>query len=350
MKKVFRMAALAMAAVCTLALAGCGGGGDSAKTTLRIYNWGDYIDPDVLEQFKQDNPDINVVYDMFDSNEAMLAKLDGGAQYDIYIPSDYMIEKLIKDDRLAKIDVSKIENYKNIDDRFKNLAFDPNNEYSVPYTWGTLGILYNKTKVTEPVTSWDILWDEKYKGDIIMYDSARDSMAAALKKLGYSCNEKDTDKINQAAQLLKDQKPLVKAYQTDAMKQEMINGNAALALVYSGDAILCMNENPDLGYAVPEQGSNKFFDSIVVDKNCQNMDAAYRFINYLCDAEVAAKNCEYIGYATPNKAALDLMGEGYVDNVVYNPSDAILDKCEVFLDLGDLNTTYNKIWEEVKMQ
>lgn len=348
MKKLWKVCTLALSFLMLFAVAGCGGQ-SSDQVTLRVYNWGDYIDEDVLAQFEEQNPDIHVVYDTFDSNESMLAKMDGGVQYDVLIPSDYMIEKLIQEDRLAELDLSQIPNYANIDDSFKNLAYDPDNKYSVPYTWGTLGIMYNTTMVDETVDSWNILWDEKYKGNIIMYDSSRDSMAVALRKLGYSVNTKNDAEIEAAAQALTSQKPLVKAYMTDAIKQAMDGGSAALSVVYSGDAMLCMEENPDLAYVVPKEGSNMWFDSIVVTKDCQNMDAAYRFINFLCDPEVAAKNSEYIGYSTPNKEALALMDEEMKADPAYNPPAEVVEKCEVYLDLGDKTDLYNQLWEKVKV-
>ena len=348
MKKLWKVCTLALSFLMLFAVAGCGGQ-SSDQVTLRVYNWGDYIDEDVLAQFEEQNPDIHVVYDTFDSNESMLAKMDGGVQYDVLIPSDYMIEKLIQEDRLAELDLSQIPNYANIDDSFKNLAYDPDNKYSVPYTWGTLGIMYNTTMVDETVDSWNILWDEKYKGNIIMYDSSRDSMAVALRKLGYSVNTKNDAEIEAAAQALTSQKPLVKAYMTDAIKQAMVGGCAALSVVYSGDAMLCMEENPDLAYVVPKEGSNMWFDSIVVTKDCQNMDAAYRFINFLCDPEVAAKNSEYIGYSTPNKEALALMDEEMKADPAYNPPAEVVEKCEVYLDLGDKTDLYNQLWEKVKV-
>ena len=240
MKKLLKSCAMALCFCLLFALVGCGGAGKQGQSTLRIYNWGDYIDPDVLQQFEDENPDIHVVYDTFDSNESMLAKMDGGVQYDILVPSDYMIEKLIAEDRLAELDLSKIENYANINDSFKSPAYDPENKYSVPYMWGTLGILYNTSMVNETVDSWNILWNDAYKGQIIMYDSSRDSLAVALRKLGYSVNTKNDSEIQAAADALTAQKPLVKAYMTDAIKQAMIGGSGALAVVYSGDAILCM--------------------------------------------------------------------------------------------------------------
>ena len=252
-------------------------------------------------------------------------------------------------DRLAELDLSKIENYANINDSFKSLAYDPENKYSVPYMWGTLGILYNTSMVNETVDSWNILWNEAYKGQIIMYDSSRDSMAVALRKLGYSVNTKNDSEIQAAADALTAQKPLVKAYMTDAIKQAMIGGSGALAVVYSGDAMLCMEENEDLAYAVPKEGSNMWFDSLVVTKDCQNMDAAYRFINFMCDPDVAAKNSAYIGYSTPNKAALEKMDAEMKNDPAYNPSSEVIAKCEVYLDLGDKTDLYNQLWEKVKL-
>lgn len=349
MKKFLKVCALALSFLTLFALAGCGGS-DGDKATLRIYNWGDYIDPDVLQQFKDENPDIKVVYDTFDSNESMLAKMDGGVKYDVLVPSDYMIEKLIAEDRLATLDTTKIANYANIDDSFKKLAFDPNDQYSIPYMWGTLGILYDTKQVTDPVDSWDILWNETYKNKIIMYDSSRDSMAVALRKLGYSINTKNDAEIQAAADELTKQKPLVQSYQTDSIKQSMIAGSGALAVVYSGDAMLCMEENEDLAYAVPKEGSNMWFDSIVVTKDCENMDAAYRFINFMCDPEIAAKNSAYIGYSTPNKAALEKMDAEMKDDPVYNPPADVIAKCEAYLDLGDKTDLYNQLWEKIKIK
>ncbi len=352
MKTFGKFLALCLSVLFVVTLAGCGSG-TAKKTTLRIYNWGDYIDPDVLSAFKKDNPDIDVIYDTYDSNEAMLAKLDGGAQYDILFPSDYMVEKLIADNRLAKLDLSKIANFKNIDDQFKNLSFDKGNAYSVPYTWGTLGILYNTKKVKEAVNSWGILFDKKYKSQVIMYDSVRDSMAVALKFLGYSLNDRDQSHLDAAKALLKKQKSdgIVKAYMTDTIKETMMSGSAALGVVYSGDAILCIEENPDLAYVVPNEGSNIFFDTMVISKDCKNMDAAYRFINYICDANVAAKNYEYVGYPTVNKAAVAIMRDDYTSDPINNPGQDVLKKCEIYNDLGsDYTAIYNQIWEGIKLQ
>ncbi|MBE5781181.1 MAG: spermidine/putrescine ABC transporter substrate-binding protein [Clostridiales bacterium] len=348
MKKMFTLM-LCLVMACTLLLTGCGGGTETTAT-LRIYNWGDYIDDQVLADFRAEHPEINVIYDMFDSNEAMLAKLEGGAEYDILFPSDYMIEKLIAEDMVQELDLDRIEGLENLSPSFMNMAFDPENKYSIPYMWGTVGILYNTTMVKEPVESWDILWDEKYSGQIVMYDSVRDSMGVALKRMGESVNTTDTAKLEAAINSLKEQKPLVMAYMMDNAKSTMINGGAAMAVVYSGDAIFCMGENEELAYAVPKEGSNVWVDGIVITNSCQgeNLDAAYTFLSYLCEAEVAKANSEYIGYATPNAAALELMDESVKNDAAYNPPQEVLERCEVYLDLGENEAIYARYWEEFK--
>lgn len=317
--------------------------------TLNIFNWGDYMDPEIIEQFEQEYPHIKIQETYYDSNEAMLAKLKADSStYDIAFPSDYAVERMIDEDMLAQIDLSKITNYDGILAYCKNKDFDPENTYSVPYMWGTVGILYNKTMVSGTVDSWGILFDSKYKKKILMYDSVRESMMIALKYLGYSCNTKDDSQLEEAKNLLIQQKPLVLAYGTDEIKRKMINNEAALAVVYSGDAILAIDENEDLDYVVPKEGSNVWFDNIVILKNCQHVDAAETFINFLCRPDIAAKNSEYIGYTTPVSEAIEELGEGYEDNSVYNPSAEVIERCEVYHDLGDYMEKYNNIWLEIK--
>ena len=219
--------------------------------------------------------------------------------------------------------------------------------------WGTVGILYNTTMVDEPVTSWDILWDEKYDQQIFMYDSIRDTIGVALLKLGLSINTRDEADIKAAETALIEQKPLVLAYLGDNIKESMINGDGALAVVYSGDAMWCIDPeegNPDLDYAVPESGSNLWFDNVIILKSSQHTAEAEAFINFLCDAEVAKANTEYIGYSTPNKAALALLDESYTENPIYNPPQELLDKCEIFHDLGDFINVYNDAWNNIKGQ
>ena len=281
MKIIRKIICFALVLALSLPLFACGGG---SKVTLNVLNWGDYIDPALLRQF-EDETGISVKYTTMTSNEEMLVKLASPDNiYDVCFPSDYIIEKLIADDLLYKIDQANIPNLKNIDSRFLDLSFDPGNQYSVPYMWGTVGILYNTTMVTDPVDSWNILWDEKYAGEILMYDSMRDTIGITLKKLGYDINTRNEEDILAAQEALIAQKPLVRAYLTDDIKMELINGNAAMGVVYSGDAVYCISENPDLAYVVPKEGSNVWFDNIIIPKTSQHTAEAEKFIDFLCDA------------------------------------------------------------------
>jgi len=345
MKKIIIIALTA--AVSLTAFAGCGS--SNGGKVLNFYNWGDYIDPSLITQFENETG-IHVNVDNFATNEDMYTKIKGGgANYDLAIPSDYMIEKMINEDMLEPIDLTAVPNYSNIDDRFKNLVYDPTNEYSVPYMWGTLGILYNKTMVSDPVDSWDILWNPKYTGQIFMYSSMRDSMAAAQKKLGYSLNTTNVTELLNVKDALIAQKPLVKAYKGDDVKDSMIGNEAALALVYSGDAVYCEGENPDRDYAIPNEGSNVWFDSLVILKGAAHKTAAEQFINFLCDPQVAAQNAKYIGYSTVETAAFDLLPDELKNNPAYWPSDEDFANCEVFNDLGDAQKNYSQIWTEITM-
>ncbi|MBL4932203.1 extracellular solute-binding protein [Clostridium paridis] len=320
----------------------------SDRKVLNVFNVGDYIDKELITKF-QDETGIKVNYEEYDTNEIMYQKLKGGnSSYDIVVPSDYMLQKMIKEDMVEKLDFNNIPNYKNIDDKFKNLSYDPKNEYSVPYMWGTVGIIYNKTMVTDPVDSWNILWNPKYSKQIMMFDSIRDTMAISLKRLGYSINTTDPKEINEAKEELIKQKPLVKAYVVDEVKDRMIGGEAALATVWSGDAVYMMEQNPDLEYVVPKEGSNKWFDTLVVPKDSPHKEEAEAFINFLCDPQNAKQNVEYIGYSTPNKEAFKLLDEDTQNNPASYPSDELLDKCEVFVDLGDSLKLYDDAWLEIK--
>lgn len=339
--------ALTLAVSMVLSLTACQG---EKRTQLKVYNWGDYIDYSIIEEFEE-KYNIDVIYDEFATNEEMYAKIKAGADdYDILIPSDYTIKRMIDEDMLHKIDFNNIPNYKYIDDKFKNLAFDPNNEYSVPYMWGTVGIIYNKTMVKEPVDSWRILWDEKYSKQILMLDSLRDSIGITLKMLGYSLNTKDDKELEEAKEMLIKQKPLVLAYVGDEVKDKMIGGEAALAVVWSGDAMYMKRENPDLEYVVPKEGSNMWFDSIVIPKTSQHKKEAELFINFLCDPEIAYRNADYIGYSTPNTEALKMLPEEVTSDKTAYPDESILANCEVFEDLADSLVKYDRIWTEVKAQ
>lgn len=328
--------------------AGCSGDGGSGKKTLKVYNWGDYIDESVIESFEKEFG-IDVIYDTFDTNEDMYVKIkSGGSDYDVAFPSDYMIERMIEEDMLEKINFDNVPNMKYIDDKFKNLAYDPENEYSVPYMWGTVGIIYNKTMVDEPVDSWDILWDEKYAKQIFMLDSSRDSIGITLKKLGYSVNSRDEKELEEAKNALIEQKPLVLSYMGDNIKEAMISGQGALAVVWSGDAVYMKWENPDLEYVIPKEGSNLWFDAMVILKGSKNKEEAELFINYMCDPEIALKNTEYIGYSTPNTEAKKMLDEELLNDVTAYPPDEMIENCEVFKSLTDIIRLYDRIWTEVK--
>ena len=337
---------MALALALSLSLFACGGGG--SKVTLNVLNWGDYIDPELLRQF-EDETGIAVKYTTMTSNEEMLVKLASADNiYDVCFPSDYLIEKLAADDLLYPINKANIPNLANIDPRFLDLSFDPGNTYSVPYMWGTVGILYNKTMVTDPVDSWNILWNEKYAGQILMYDSMRDTIGITLKKLGLDINTRDEADVLAAQEALIAQKPLVRAYLTDDIKMELINGSAAMGVVYSGDAVYCISENPDLAYVVPKEGSNVWFDNIIIPKSSQHTAEAEQFINFLCDAKVAAQNSDYIGFSTPNAEALKLMDPAYAADPTYNPPQDVLDRCQIFQDLGDFVKVFSDAWTKVK--
>ena len=352
MKKFKLLGALALSSLISIGLfSGCGSSNNTADNgTVYFYNCGDYIDEDLLAKFTKETG-IKVDYSTYDTNEIMYQKLKSTpGSYDLVIPSDYMIEKMINNDMLQKLDFSKIPNYANIDEQFKNLPYDPNNEYSIPYMWGTMGIVYNKTMVTEPVDSWDILWDSKYDDQIFMYDSERDSIMVALKKLGYSMNTRDEAQLEEAKQLLIEQAPLVLAYVGDEGKNKMINGEAALMLAWSGDAMVMLQENPDLAYAIPKEGSNWFVDGMVMSKDAANVEQAYQYMNFLCRPDIAAKNAEYIGYSTPISAARELLPEEIKNSEVAYPDPSILkkDNMEMFNDPSDIISLYSSIWTEVK--
>lgn len=326
------------------------------KSVIRVYNWGEYISNgdddtlDVIGEFEKRFPEYKVEYTTYANNEEMYAKImSGSAKYDIIIPSDYMISKMMQENMLAKLDYNNIPNYKYIDESFKNLEFDPKNEYSVPYTWGTVGIIYNTKKVTEPVDSWDILWDEKYKKQILMFDNPRDSYGIAMKRLGFSQNSTKTEEYDQATISLEEQKSVLQAYVNDQIFAKMTNGEAALAPYYAGDALTMIADNPDLAFAVPKEGTNRFVDSMVVLKNAQNKVGAEKFINFMLEPDIALANIEYIGYSTPMSNVRDMLADDIKNSSVSYPSKEILANCETFLNLPEnINTYMQEKWIQVK--
>lgn len=324
-------------------------GGDNQ---VIVYNWGEYLDPDAIEMFEEETG-IDVVYEEYETNEIMYPKIQSGAiAYDVVCPSDYMIERMIENDLLAEINFDNVPNIKNIGDVYmeQSRQFDPDNKYSVPYLWGTVGILYNKTMVDEPIDSWSVLWDEKYKDSILMQDSVRDAFGVALKYLGYSLNSTDLDELTAAQKLLIEQKPLVQAYVVDQVRDKMIGNEAAIGVIYSGEAIYTQLENPDLEYVIPKEGSNIWIDSLVIPKNAKHKENAEAFINFVCRPEIAKMNFDFITYSIPNEGGRALIEEPELRNSkIAFPDAKELERCETFKFLGDENdAVYNKLWREVK--
>lgn len=341
--------------IIVLALTGCGTSNQNTDrpfsgTTLNVYNWGDYIAEDTIRLFEEETG-MKVNYELFDSNEIMYSKYKSGAvDYDVLIPSDYMIEKLIEEDELLELNMDNIPNAKFIDEKFKGLAFDSEDLYSIPYMWGTVGILYNTTMVSEEINSWNELFDAKYEGQIVMQNSVRDAAMVALKNLGYSLNSTNQEEIDEAFELLKEQSSLVQAYVNDEVRDKMIGEEAALAVIYSGEAQVTMEANENLAFVNPSEGTNLWFDAMVIPKSTRNKEAAEAFINYMCKTEIAYNNCDYIGYATPHIEAYKLLDEEVKNNSATYPSEDILSNCEVYVDLGpEMTQYYNEKWTEMKL-
>lgn len=325
--------------------------------TINVYNWGQYISDgtddciDVIDEFEAAYPNIKVNYMTFDSNESMYTKLKaGGSTFDVIIPSDYMVQKLIEEDMLEQIDFSNIPNFQYIDDSFKHLAYDPDNLYSVPYTWGCVGLIYN-TKYVEPadVGSWELLWNEKYAGKILMFDNPRDAFAIAEAKLGYSINTEDSTLLTLAANELREQKPLVQAYVMDQIFDKMERGEAWIAPYYAGDYLLMVEENPDLAFCFPEEGFNLFVDAICIPKGAEHKEAAETFINFLIDPEICAQNLEYLGYSAPSSEAKELMDPDFASNPIAYPDEETLAMGTAFKALSQRGTQeMDNLWLTVK--
>ena len=349
-----KLIALGLCTCMTAALlSGCGSANKYPNGKVYVYNWGEYIDPETLDMFEKETG-IQVIYDEFDTNETMYPKVEAGASnYDVVCPSDYMIQKMIDNDLLQELNWDNIPNAKaNIGAQYyeQSEAFDPGNRYAVPYCWGTVGILYNKTMVDKPVTSWSILWDEKYADSILMQDSVRDLFMVGLKSLGYSMNSTDEKELNEAKDLLIQQKPLVQAYVIDQVRDKMIGNEAALGVIYSGEAIFTQRENPDLEYVIPKEGTNVWIDSWVIPKNAENVENAEKFIDFMCRGDIALLNFDYITYSTPNTAAQALIEDDDIRNSkIAFPDLSQYDGLETFSYLGDdADALYNDLWKEIK--
>lgn len=319
--------------------------------TITVYNWGEYIDPELVQQFEEET-NISVVYETFDSNEAMMTKIEqGGTSYDVAMPSEYAIEKMKENDLLYPIDLEKISNLENIDPYFLDLPFDPGNEYSIPYFWGTVGIAYNPTLLEgQTFESWDDLWDPTLEQEVILVDSAREVIGMGLNSLGYSLNSTDMDELRQATDKLKTLGPNVKAIIGDEIVEMMRREEAAVALTWSGQAADMMWINENIDYSVPEEGSNLWFDNMIIPKTAGNIEGAHEFINFMLDAEVAAQNADYVGYSTPNAAAMELMDPEVVADERFYPTQEMRERLEVYENLGlEMLGTYNELFLEFKM-
>lgn len=323
--------------------------------TLNVYNWGLYISDgsdggmDINKEFEE-LTGIKVNYTTYDTNESMYAKIkSGGADYDVVVPSDYMIGKMIKEGLLAELDFSNIPNVSLIGSQYKGRDYDPDDAYCVPYTWGVVGLIYNTTMVNGEIDSWDALWDPAYKGNVLMFNNSRDAFAIASKKLGLSLNPSSAEEIQQAAEELKKQKSVVQAYVMDEIFDKMEGGEAALAPYYAGDAIIMMDENPDLAFAIPKEGTNYFVDAMCVPATSTHKEAAEMYINFMCETEVALANCEFIGYSTPQVEAEALLPDELKNSPIMYPSQEVLANTETFNVLPDeLNKAMDEAWSNVK--
>lgn len=347
-KKIIKsISILSLSLIMGINMTGCGSGKDSSKV-LNVYNVGDYIDESLIDEFEEQTG-IKVQYSTYDTNEMMYQKVKSGStKYDLVFPSDYMIQKMSREGLLKKINFNNIPNYKYIDKEFRNVKYDPTNEYSVPYMWGTLGIVYNKSMVKDPVDSWDILWNDKYSRNILMFDSVRDTIGVSLKRLGFSMNSVNRMELRDAKRELIKQKPKLLAYVNDDGKDRMVAGEAALGIFYSGDVGMMKEENPDLEYVLPKEGSNIWTDGICIPKTADNEEWAEAFINFLCDPDVAARNTEYIAYSTPITEARKKLPEEMRNDPTLYPDKKLLKKCEAFLDLEKNIKLYDKAWIEIK--
>ncbi len=354
MKKLFSLLLFLLFAVA------CGASASAEEVdtsvVLNVYNWGEYIangtdgSMDVNAEFTR-RTGIRVNYTTFDSNESLYSKLaGGGADYDVIIPSDYMISKLIQENMLAELDFENIPNFQYIDEEFRDPVYDPEGKYSVPYTWGVVGIFYNRDYVEKEVTGWDILWDPDYAGKILMFDNPRDAFAIAQFRLGQSVNSTDPEDWEAAAALLKEQKPLVQGYYMDQIFNKMESGEAWLAPYYAGDAAILVEDSDAVDFAIPEEGTNFFVDAICIPATSSHKREAEEYINFLCDPEIAGANMDYVGYSTPETAAKEYIDPEMVESPVHYPDSRILQNTEAFINLPqDVSKQIDTLWAEVKM-
>lgn len=321
-----------------------------AEEVVNLYNWYDYMDETVLEQFTEETGiKVNCMY--FTQNEDMMIQLRvSPGSYDVVIPSDYCVERMITEGLIQEINFDNVPNFSYIMESLKGADYDPDNSYTVPFMWGTVGILYDSTRVNaDEVKTWEVLWDEKYADEIIMMDSLRDMMMVGLIATGHDLNSSSAVELKEARDKLLAQKDLVQAYYVDETKDKMVKGEAKLALVYSGDALYAIDLNEDLAYCVPDEGSNIWIDPMVIPATAKNKENAEKLINFLCRPDIAQRNCEYIYYSSPNAGAIELMGEWYTENETMNPSEEVIARCSFYHDLDDTTLRlYNTFWSQVK--
>lgn len=347
---VFTMVLLAL----SVALVGAGcGKSDEGERSLTVFNYGEYMDPDVISQFTEETG-IKIKYEEALTPEEMYTKYKSGAiSYDLLCTADYMLERLIREGELQEISKDGMENVGNIGEKYWEMAkaVDPENSYAIPYFWGTMGILYDTTRVNAPIDSWEVLFNGEYSGEIVMQNSMRDTYMLALKYLGYSLNSNDEGQMREAQELLLKQKPDVQAYLVDEARDEVVAGNAVMAVVYSGEAYLGNQYNENLAYAIPKEGSNVWLDAWGITKSCENPEAARQFLDFLCREDIAMKNFEYIYYSTPNEAVIDALSEEDRQNEALVPSDHATDNCEVAVQLSpEMNDLMNELWKEFKAE
>jgi len=346
LKKIITLITVCL--LCTTILAACGKKAGS-NGVVNVYNWGEYIDESILRDFEEETG-ITVNYDTFDTNEGLYSVLSmGGVDYDVIIPSDYMVSRMIDEGMLEKLDFGNIPNISLISDEYKNREYDPTGEYTVPYLGGVTGIIYNSAVIKDEITNWSALFNPDYSGQILMFDNSRDAVGIALKYLGYSLNTTNEAELDEAFALLKEQKPLLQAYVMDQIFDKLESGEAAIGPYYAGDYLTMLENNPDLRFVVPDEGSNVFIDLMCVPKGAANKTNAEIFINYMCRTDVSLKNSEFVGYTSPNaevEAQIELDDEA---RAVMYPSQDILARCEYFTNLPQaILDKYDSDWVELK--
>ena len=341
MKKIL---ALVLSALLALSLTACGGG---SGEIVNVYNWGEYIDTDLLSQFEEETG-IRVVYNTFETNEGLYSRLQSES-YDVVIPSDYMIARMIDEGMLQKLNYDNIPNASLIDSKYTGLEYDPAQEYSVPYTWGAVGIIYNSREVDEADTgSWDILWNPKYAGQTAMFDNSRDALGLTLKMLGYSQNTTNKDELREAADKIIEGKENFQGFWMDQILEKLPNEEILIAPYYNGDAVTMMEDNPDLAFYIPREGTNVFVDAMCIPANAKNVANAEKFINFMCSTEAAAANADYIGYSSPQREVYEQLDDSIKNDPVHYPTEETIANGDTFLNLPEeINEYYNELWTEI---